>query len=242
MTRLIARLGPPLLGTLFLAGCASTMGAPREIATPTVALRAESGAQPADIARALEDARARAVFLSADQDDGWFAEVAAAADLHLTGPAIAGSMRTAFLAPEPVGDTIHTLRYDDGSVTLLDALFEVEDGRYLDLIAIRIQEDDAIRPLVGALLQYVATDVGNDAALVMAVTVPNEMVGDSVARMLSPAYSDVRRCGDAEAAGTVGERVRLFYGPVARIFCTGALARNTAMGDWLQAQLVMGRR
>lgn len=242
MTRLIARFGPPLLGALFLAGCASNMGAPREIPTPTVALQAEPGTRAEDVAHALRDARARAVFLTADQDDAWFSAVAAAANLHVTGPATAGAMRTAFLAPEPVGDTIHTLQYDDASLTLLDALFEIDDERFLDMIAVRIQEGDAVRPLVAALLRYIATDVGNDAALVMAVTVPNDVVGDSVARMLSPAYSDARRCGDAEAAGTVGERVRLFYGPVARIFCTESLARNTALGDWLQARLVMGRR
>lgn len=242
MTRLITRLGAPFLGTLFLVGCASNMGAPREISTPTVALRAEPDASVGAVAQALRDARARAVFLTADRDDAWFADVAAAAGLHVTGPATAGRMRTAFLAPEALGDTIHTLPYEGGSVTLLDALYEVDDERFLDLLAIRIQDGDATRPIVAALLEYVATDVGNDAALVMAVTVPNEMVGDSVARMLSPAYSDARRCGDAEAAGTVGERVRLFYGPVARIFCTDALARNTALGDWLQAQLVMGRR
>lgn len=242
MNRMIARLGATLLATLALGACASSMGAPREISTPTVALRADPDAAAADIAAALQDARAQAVFLTADRDDAWFADVAAATGLLVTGPATAGPMRTAFLAPEALGDTIHQLEYEGGAITLLDALFEVDEERFLDLIALRIEGGDAVRPIMTALLEYVATDVSNEAALVMAVTVPDEAVGDSVARMLSPAYSDARRCGAEAATTTAGERTRLFYGPAARMFCTEALARTTALGEWVQAQLVMGRR
>ncbi len=242
MNRMIARFGAPLLATLALGACASSMGAPREISTPTVALRVDPAATAAGIAAALQDARARAVFLTADRDDAWFAEVAAATGLHVTGPATAGPMRTAFLAPEALGDTIYRLPYEGGAITLLDALFEVDEERFLDLIAFRIQKDDPVRPIMTALLEYVATDVNNAAALVMAVTVPDEAVGDSVARMLSPAYSDVRRCGAEAIVTPAGERTRLFYGPSARMFCTEALARHTALGEWVQAQLVMGRR
>jgi hypothetical protein len=242
MSRLIARFAAPLLAAIAVAACASTMGAPREIETPTVALRVDPDATAADIVAALRDARARAVFLTADRDDAWFAGVAAATGLHVTGPATFGPMRTAFLAPEALGDTIYRLPYEGGAITLLDALYEVDEDRFLDLMAFRIQAGDAVRPIMTALLEYVATDVGNDAALVMAVTVPDEAVGDSVARMLSPAYSDARRCGAEATTPPAGERTRLFYGPSARMFCTTALARNTALGEWVQAQLVMGRR
>lgn len=232
----------PFLGALLLGACATSMGAPREIEMPTVALHADQEVASADVVAALQRAGARAVFLTADHDDAWFAEVASATGLHLTGPATLGPGRTAFLAPEPLGDTIHALPYEGGSITLLDALFEIDKDRFLDLIAVRIQAGDDVRPIMTALLQYVATDVSNDAALVMAVTVPSEAVGDSVGRMLSPAYSDARRCGGAEAVGTEGEHTRLFYGPVARMFCVDALARRTVVGEWLQAELVMGRR
>lgn len=242
MNRLMTANGALLLGSLLLGGCAAGMGAPREIEVPTVALRADPGTSATEVASALEGARARAAFVTARADEAWFAQLATATGLHLTGPAAAGELRMAFLAPEPLGDTIHTLSYDGGSITLLDALYEIDDNRFLDLLSLRIEEGDPVRPIMTAFLQYVATDVGNEAATVMAVTVPDEAVGDSVARMLSPAYSDARRCGDLAAPAGAGERTRLFYGPAARMFCVDALARNTAVGDWLQAELVMGRR
>ena len=59
----------------------------------------------------------------------------------------------------------------------------------------------AARPAVGALLRYMATDVMNSAAVVLAVATPTPAVADSVRRMLSPAYVDALRCGTGLEAG-----------------------------------------
>lgn len=240
-----ARFAAPLLGALFgvlvFSACA-TLGGPRDIPMPTVALHAEPGAAPAAVAGALEARGARAAFVASSQDAAWFADVAAASGLHLSGPADMGDLRMAFLAPEPVGDTTHELVYDGGRFNIQDALYEIEENRLLDLIALRIQEGELVRPMIGALLEYVATDVDNAAALVMAVAVPDAAVGDSVARMLGPAYFDALRCEPGVANASIGERIRLFYGPEARMYCADADVESGPEGDWVRAELIMGRR
>lgn len=236
-----ASLLAPLFGVVLFGACA-TLGGPRDIPMRTVALRADPGATPAAVAGALDAAGARAAFVASTGDTAWFRDVAAATGLHLSGPATMGDLRMAFLAPEPVGDTTHQLDYDGGMFTIQDALYEIEKDRLLDLIAFRIEEGAPVRAVIGALLEYVATDVDNAAALVMAVAVPSAAVGDTVARMLAPAYYDALRCEADAAAPSAGERIRLFYGPEARMYCADAAAERGPEGDWVRAELIMGRR
>jgi hypothetical protein len=225
-----------------LGACAVNMGAPSPIELPTVALRADAGATPAQVAEALNGAEARAAFVAAPEDTAWFRDVAGAAGRTLVGPAPMGALRIAFVAPEALGDTTLTLAYDGGRLPILDALYEIEDDRLLDLLAFQVEDDGHARAAVGALLEYVATDVGNSAALVLAAVVPSAAAGDSVARLLSPAYYDAGRCGTDAAASTDGVQLRVFYGPEARMYCEGARSESGAAGEWLRAQLVMGRR
>lgn len=230
------------LGGVLLLGACATLGGPRDISMPTVAFHADPGATPAAVAGMLDAQGARAAFLASSRDAAWFADVASAAGLHLSGPGEMGDLRMAFLAPEPVGDTTHELVYDGGAFNIQDALYEIESDRLLDLIAFRIQEGEPVGAVIGALLEYVATDVDNAAAVVMAVAVPSAAVGDTVARMLAPAYYDALRCeGDADAP-SAGERIRLFYGPEARMYCADAAAERRPEGDWVRADLIMGRR
>lgn len=239
------RLLTPALGlaavTAFLGACA-TLGGPRDIETPTVAVQVSQDASAAAVAGALEASGARAAFVAARRDAAWFNELAAASRLHLSGPAAMGDLRMAFLAPEALGDTTIGLDYDGGTLVVQDALYEISKERYLDLIAFRIEDGSEVRPAIAALLQYVATDVMNAAALVMAVAVPNAAAGDSVARMLAPAYFDVLRCDPEAARASAGEDIRVFYGPAARMYCEGADRPDAAVGDWIRAELVMGRR
>lgn len=233
---------PLALASVLLGACAPNMGAPDPIDVPTVAVRAEPGTSAAAVAEALRGAGARAAFVAASEDREWFEAIATATDLHLSGPAAMGGLRMGFIAPEPLGDTTHTIAYEGGSLTIQDALYEIEDDRLLDLLAFRIEPGVDTRTAIGALLEYVATDVGNAAALVMAAAVPSPAVGDSVARMLSPAYFDVLRCEAGAAAPSDRGEIRLFYGPEARMYCADASADDLAVGAWIRAELVMGRR
>lgn len=236
MTRLL------LVSTVVLGACAVNLGGPSPIDVPTAAIRADADASAAAVGSALRDAGVRAAFLTADRDDGWFTEVAGAADLTLSGPAPMNGLRLAFLGPEPLGDTTLTLRYDDGRLPIHDALYEIEDDRLLDLLAFRVEDAASVRPAMGALLEYVATDVNNSAALVLAAVVPSGAAGDSIARMLSPAYYDALRCEGGTPPATDRDGIRLFYGPEARMYCNDATAGEIEVGDWVRAQLVMGRR
>jgi hypothetical protein len=228
--------------TLLIGGCAAGMGAPRDIDMPIAALNVGPDAAPAAVAATVRAADARAVFLAAPRDSAWFSGVAAATEMQLSGPTHAGGIRMAFLGPEPVGDTTLVLEYEGGGLMIQDALYEIRDERYLDLIAFRIEPGMPVGEAVAALLSYVATDVDNVAAVAMAVAVPDAATGESVARMLGPAYFDALRCGGDDAVAPAGEHVRLFYGPAARMFCESARSEATAAGDLIRAQLVMGRR
>lgn len=240
---LLPALTGTLLGALLIGACAAPFGGSRPLETRTLVVHADPGADPDAVAGAVRAAGPRAVFLASPGDADWFDHVAGASRLHLSGPAVMGDLRLAFLGPEPVGDTTHQLAYDGGTLTIQDALYEIRGDRFLDLLAFRIPDDARVRPAIGALLSYVATDVDNAAAVVMAVVVPNAAVADSVTRMLAPAYFDVQRCERASAvAAGDGTQVRLYYGPAARMYCTDAGTEETAFGDWLRAELVMGRR
>lgn len=237
----MTRITTVAVAAVLLGGCAAGLGGPRDLDMPTAALHAGPDATPAAVAAAVRAAGARATFVAAPQDSAWFTALAGAVDLHLSGPAPTGDLRMAFLAPEPVGDTTHTLDYEGGSFTIQDALYEIRDERYLDLIAFQIDEETPVAQAVAALLAYVATDVDNVAAVVMAVAVPGSDTGDSVARMLGPAYFDALGC-DGAAAAPAGPHIRLFYGPAARMFCEGVRTETVAAGDVIRADLVMGRR
>jgi hypothetical protein len=230
-----------ILGSLVLAACASALSGPKDISVTTVALRASPGASAESVAAAIGGAGARAALVAAPRSEDWFQAVATATDLTLSGPAEVGDLGLAFLAPEPVGDTTIALPYGDTELVIRDALYEIEEDRLLDLIAFRVSDETVVRDAIRRLMEYVATDVNNAAALVMAVAVPNSAAADSVARMLSPGYYDAARCEVGQDA-TTGPGIRLFYGPDARVYCTNAALEERPEGAWVRADLIMGRR
>ena len=231
-----------ILAGLVPAACASNLGAPSEISLPTVAIRSDRGTSAAEVAGAIRSAGARVALVAGPADESWFQEVAAAADLELNGPATAGDLGLGFLAMEALGDTVIELTYPDGRFVVMDALYEVEDERYLDLLAFRVDRPEQARPIVASLLRYAATDVMPSAAVVMAVAVPTVEVGDSVAAMFSPGYFEAVRCEGGPVPTSDRGGIRLFHGPEARIFCRGAEVERTAAGEVIRARLVMGRR
>lgn len=237
MTRLAA-----FAGALVLGACAANFGGPRDIEVPTVALHADANATPDAVAAALLGAGAEVAFLFSTRDAAWFADVAAATGLELSGPASMGEQQMGFLAPEPVGDTTLSLEFEGGSFNIQDALYEIDDDRLLDLIAFRVEPGAPVRAVADALTAYIATDVANVAALVVAVMVPDAATGDSLARLLAPAYYDTLRCDADRSDRPTGQHVRVFFGPEARMFCAGARTEVLAPGELLRAELVMGRR
>lgn len=224
------------------AACATTMGGPEDVGLSAVAYRAAPGTSPAAVAATLANDGAEVALVIAPGDSAWFAALAEAAGLHLSGPARAGDLGLALLAMEPLGDTVIDLRYDGGTIPMVDALYDLADEHYLDMMAIRVQEGDAVQPVATRLLRYIATDVPPSAAIILAVAVPSPAFGDSLARLLSPGYFDTLRCGGNSAPGSFDGEIRLFYGPEARIWCGDASASMTGAGDRIHAELTAGLR
>lgn len=243
MKRLLASTVPLVLVPLVMAACAPGTGDPRPVDMPTTVLRAEAGTSPAAAAAAIVAASPRIALVAGPADEAWFAEVASAAGLStVSGPALAGAdLGLAFLGMEVVGDTTIQLQYDGGTFVLQDALYDLGQRRFLDLLSFRVGTEVEVRRIIGALTDYIATDVMPGAAVIMAVAVPSPAVGDSVARLLSPAYRGAAHCG-AEADAVAGAGIRLFFGPDARIYCRSAAVSGTAGGERVDADLVVGRR
>lgn len=224
-------------------GCAVRLGGEKPVGLFTVGVYAEDGTPTATVASRLTETAAQVALVAARTDTAWFREVADAAGLELSGPGRAGDLFMGFLAMEALGDTTITLEYPGGEFVLHDALYQVGEERLLDLMAFPIASGGEARALVRSLLRYVATDVGATAAVVIAVAAETEAAGDSVATMLSPAFSDVRRCmgeEDRAAARTAGPHMRLFYGPEARLACEVARPLDGGRGAAV-AELVVLR-
>lgn len=243
----IRRLMIPVLALLLLGACSVRLGGPGPVEYRTVALSTGAEAEPSQVAAYIRQADANVVLLSAPADSAWFAEVARQSKLTLSGPGDAGGVALAFLASTPLGDTTVALPLESGGeIVLHDALYRVDKQRYLDLMALRLGAGQEVRAAVQALLRYVATDVMSDAAVVLAIDVPDAATGDALAEMLQPAFLDARRCipgaepGRDGATGASGAGMRLFYGPEARLRC-GSARQLGANGAPVVAQLIIDR-
>lgn len=224
-----------------LTGCAMGLGGPDDVRLSTVALRILPGADATEALAALREVDARVALVAAPVDSAWLAWLAQASGLHLSGPATAGNLSLAFLAGEALGDTAIDLSYEGGGTfTVQDALYDLADNHYLDLMAFRVGAGDPIRPIITSLLRYVATDVDPTAAVIFAVAVPNAAVGDSVASLLGPGYFDAFRCAGGDRPAEVAGGIRLFYGPERRIRCGDAAGAVVPAGLRVHAELVAG--
>lgn len=247
---IVRRLILPALALLLLGACSVRLGGPGPVEYRTVALSTGAGAQPGQVAAYIRQAGANVVLLAAQADSSWFAEVARQSQLTLSGPGDAGGVNLAFLASSPVGDTTVTLALGSGGKLVLhDALYKVDKHRYLDLMALRVGSAADAKAAVQALLRYVATDVMSDAAVVLAIDVPDAATGDALADLLRPAFLDARSCipvaergGEVggEAGAGAGPGMRLFYGPEARLRCESARTLG-AEGAPVVAQLIIDR-
>jgi hypothetical protein len=225
-----------------LAGCAVNLGGPKPEEYQTLALAAPAAATPADIARTAQAVDAEIVLLSATQDSAWFAEVAAASGLALSGPARTEPNAKAFYTNLKIlGDTSIVLGVADGTrMHVHDALYEISENRLLDLMLVGVPPNSNLRDAVRALLGYIATDVGPNAALIVGIDAPTPAAGDSMAVLLRAAYTSAWECAGPNRSGRGPARVWLFYGPAARMSCRSA---RTLDGDGspITALLVVGR-
>ncbi len=206
-----------------VAGCAVRLGGGGPVTVRTVGLYVDVGMTGQGLGGWLLDAGADVALVAAPTDTAWFRTAGDSAALDVSGPGRVGDLYLGFLAMEPLGDTTISLDYEGGTLRLHDALYQVGDERLLDLLAFPITDGARARPMVRSLLRYVATDVGPTAAVVIGVAAENEAAADSVGSMLSPAFTDVRRCMEPDAraaARTDGRHLRLFYGPEARVACS----------------------
>lgn len=223
------------------AGCAIRLGGSKPEEYRTLAIQPPPEASVAEIARVVHETNASIVLLTAQRDSAWFADVASQTGLALSGPGTTESNAKAFFTNLKVlGDTSIVLGVADGTrMHMHDALYEIDKNRLLDLMLIGISPRSDLREAVRTLLSYIATDVGANAAVMMAIDAPTPQAGDSIATLLRAAYSNAGECdrtGEVSAANTV----RLFYGPSARVQCRTA-RRLTDGGSPILADLIVGR-
>lgn len=229
--------------TLFVCtACAVNLGGSTPEEYRAIAIEVPASASAADIADVIRQANAGIALVTAERDTAWFAEIASSTGLALSGPGATESAAKAFFTNlEILGDTSIVLGVGDGTrMHVHDALYQVEDGRYVDLMLIRIQPGTDLREAVRSLLSYVATDVDNNAAVMVAIDTPTAEAGDSVAVLLRALYTSATECAGPQADGPEAESIRLFYGPSARLRCARARTINFE-GTPITADLVVGR-
>lgn len=214
---------------LAASACALRLGGAGPVTYSAVAIRADAGANAAAVATQLRDAGAQLVLLSAAQDSAWFASVAGAAGLELSGPGETSGRGLAFMTNlELLGDTSLVLDVDGGgAVHMHDALYQVDERRNIDLMFVRFDGPD-LRAAVRTLLGYIATDVGASAALLLAIDAPTPQAADSATVLVRATLGNAAECGDIAAAATTS-RVRLLYGPSARLTCLSAQALSNGV-------------
>jgi hypothetical protein len=226
------------LAVLVLAACAVRLGGGGARQLSAVAVQAPAAAAAADVAAGLRAAGADLVLVSADRDGAWFAEVAAASGLELSGPGMSSGRGFAFLGSlELLGDTSLVLDAGDGSrVHMHDALYGIPGERFVDMMLVSFEGD--LRDGVRTLFSYIATDVPADAAVLLAIDAATPALADSAAILMRAHYNPASECGDSgfDNAGTGS--IRLLYGPSARISCSSARTLPGLTG--VQASVVVG--
>jgi hypothetical protein len=228
-----------LLACMLVAACAVRMGGGAPEERRALAMDVAAGISADSVGKAVRAADAQVVLLSAQADTAWFGQLARASGLVLSGPGLAGTQRLAFLAKDSaVGDTTITLAVEGGdSLVVHDALYKIDKNRNLDLMVLRLTGRHPLRATIRSLLSYIATDVGGDAAVIIAVDVDEPARGDSVATLLSPAFADTRLCiPSSESATGANLKIRMFYGPQMRTECRDARAVTR---DAVRARIVI---
>jgi hypothetical protein len=222
------------------AACAVRLGGPSPVEFSALALLADPGESASSVSTRIVESAADIVLLSADRDSAWFRAVSEGTALQLSGPGKTGPSALAFYTRrlEILGDTSIVLGADDGSrIHMHDALYEISEGRLLDLMLVRAEGVTDVSAVVRALLAYEATDVSATATIVMGVESEVPAVADSIVIRLRAAFGSAAEC---VTGGSAAPTLRLLYRPPARIRCLEARVIDGATRPIL-ARLLFGR-
>jgi hypothetical protein len=208
---------------LTLAGIttACAAGGGRSPVDYTMVAADAEGATPAQLAQQVQAASADFALIVAAQDAAWFTELAGATQLSLSGPAVSSDdVGLAFLSRlELLGDTSIVLGTGAAQVQVQDALYQVADERFLDLMLMRMPAGVDVPAAARALLEYMATDVMANASVVLGVTAASAQDADRMENLLRAAFANASECGGLPADGMT---YRTFFGPPARTRCEEA--------------------
>lgn len=216
-----------LAAVLGLAACASTPD-PLVFEEGLLVLAEAAGpaARPGDVARALLTTDPQFVLIRGPADSAWFASVAEESGLILSGPSVETGLGFAFLSgAEALGDTTLAIPVgDSGAFVIHDALYELAEGVFLDLIAFRADDTPDPHALIQAFLAYVATDVMTSAPLVLGIQASDPMLADSIEVLLRPSFRPPTECegGGASSSPADLSGLRVFVGTPAQITCQEA--------------------
>lgn len=225
------------LAAVVATACALRLGGPSTRDYNTLALRAAAGMSVADAAERIRQSAGDVVLLSAEADNAWFEGVAAAAGLALSGPGRTSPRGMAFLTNlEILGDTSLVLDVSGGGrIHMHDALYQVDERRFIDLMMVQFDADD-LRAAVRTLLGYIATDVGSNAAIVLAIDAQSPALADSAATLMRATLGSGLECVTAAEQQQPSQPLRLLYGPSARMRCTDARVLPSGVYARLQLQ------
>jgi hypothetical protein len=212
-----------ILAATSLSACAVRLGGAKPETYDTIVLSAAANADATQTAQRIVDAGAELVFISADRDSAWLESVATAVKLKLSGPGRTSGRSLAFMTNlEVLGDTSLVLNVPGGGkVHMHDALLKVDKTRNLDMMMVRFDAPD-VRAATNTLLGYIATDVGGDAALLIAIDGPTVQVADSVATLMRATLTTSLECARGNPSDGAGIPLRLLYGPSAQLTCLSA--------------------
>jgi hypothetical protein len=232
------RVVMPAVAAMMAAACSGMMmGTPKPVNRDVLITQADAAASAEQAAQTLAQRGAEFAILAAPRDSAWFAEVARRANLTSTRPGKVNGTTYAFMGPKAVGDTTLTLTVPGGGVIRMhDALFEIDKNHHLDLMAVQLDSIVNVQRAVNRLLEYIAGDVGATASVLFAVEAPTAAIGDSIAALMRPLYTEVYECtaegrsGAARAPATL----RVYFGPIARMRCESAerLTPGTLLGHF----------
>jgi hypothetical protein len=232
------RLGIAAAAAVMAAACGGMMmGTPKPVNRDVLVAQAGTGASAEQTAQVLTQRGAEFAILSAPRDTAWFAEVARRANLASTRPGKVSGTTYAFMGPKALGDTTLTLTVPGGGVIRLhDALFEIDKNHHLDLMAVQMDSIVNVQRAVNKLLEYIAGDVGATASVLFAIEAPSVAIGDSVAVLMRPLYTEVYECTAQGRSGSARAptATRVYFGPIARMRCESAesLAAGMLLGHF----------
>lgn len=219
MTRWLKRAFATAVIVMTATACA-TLGGPSPVEYTAVALDA-GDATPAQLAAQLQETGADVALVRAAREDAWFAQLATASGLELSGPARRQDVALGFLSSlELLGDTTIAVPLEGDDMLMQDALYQVADERYLDMMFVRVPDGADLPVAARALYQYIATDVMADAALVLGVSTGTPAEAREMERLLRAAFAYATECGGID--GAEQSTYRVFFGPVARVRCVEA--------------------